>query len=75
MGGVMIHRGQQRQTFSSVTVSKAADSQACNKVLKYRFKLQGPHRGFAFNQSGDVGLTSHKGLKESQEMLKGYSSS
>lgn len=56
-------------------MSKAADSQACEKVPKHRFKLQGPHKSFAFNQSGDVRLTSHTGLKESQEMLKGYSSS
>jgi len=64
----MTYRGQQRQTYSPTTLSKTADSQACNKVPEYRSKLEGPHRGFASNKV-TVGLTCNKGFKNAQEVL------
>lgn len=59
INGVMVQTGQQRQTFSPMTVSRTADSQACNKIPEYRIKLQGPYGGFASNQI-IVGLIFHK---------------
>lgn len=37
----MCHKGQPRQAFSPLTISKTADSQACNRLPEHRSELQG----------------------------------